>query len=131
MTALAEVLADDFLGGRMWLYSNYHCNLACSYCLTGSGPKVSPRELDPVTMLELAREAADLGFTGIGITGGEPFLVPDLPELLHELSMVLPVLVLTNGTLFRRALLKRVARLAGDPVTLQISLDHPGCPGQR
>jgi sulfatase maturation enzyme AslB (radical SAM superfamily) len=24
--------------GRLWLYANYHCNLACRYCLTDSAP---------------------------------------------------------------------------------------------
>ena len=116
---------DGVLGRRLWLYSNYHCNLVCTYCLTESGPKVARRELDPATMLELAREARDLGFTGIGVTGGEPFLVPEMPELLVELADLLPVLVLTNGTLFQRALLERMAPLAEADVTLQISLDHP------
>lgn len=97
----------------------------CTYCLTESGPKVARRELDRRTMLDLAREARELGFTGIGVTGGEPFLVPDMPELLVELSHVLPVLVLTNGTLFQRALLERMVPLADADVTLQISLDRP------
>jgi len=125
MTAPEQALADGILGRRLWLYSNYHCNLVCTYCLTESGPKVARRELDPVTMINLAREARDLGFTGIGVTGGEPFLVPDMPELLVELSRVLSVLVLTNGTLFQRALLKRMAPLSDADVTLQVSLDHP------
>lgn len=125
MSAPAAALPDAGLGSRLWLYSNYHCNLVCSYCLTESGPKVARRELDPATMLDVAREAAELGFTGLGVTGGEPFLVPEMPELLLELSRVLPVLVLTNGTLFQRALLERMAPLADADVTLQISLDHP------
>ena len=124
MSDLSAVLSDGTVGGRLWLYSNYHCNLVCTYCLTESGPKVSRRELDPAHMLELAREAAAVGFSGIGITGGEPFLVPDMPQLLLELSQVLPVLVLTNGTLFSRALLERMEVLRDADVTLQISLDH-------
>ncbi len=124
MTVLAQGLAEGSVGQRLWMYSNYHCNLVCTYCLTESGPKVARRELDPATMLELAREAREVGFTALGITGGEPFLVPELPELLAELSQVLPVLVLTNGTLFQRALLDRLAVLRGCDVTLQISLDH-------
>ena len=124
MTVLAQGLAEGSVGQRLWMYSNYHCNLVCTYCLTESGPKVARRELDPATMLELAREAREVGFTALGITGGEPFLVPELPELLAELSQVLPVLVLTNGTLFQRALLARLAVLRGCDVTLQISLDH-------
>ncbi len=124
MTVLLQGPAEGGVGHRLWMYSNYHCNLVCAYCLTESGPKVARRELDPATMLELAQEAKEVGFTALGITGGEPFLVPELPELLAELSQVLPVLVLTNGTLFQRALLDRMATLRGCDVTLQISLDH-------
>ena len=123
--AVSDPLADGTIGRRLWVYNNYHCNLACSYCLTESGPKVARRELDPATVLDLAREAKDIGFTGIGITGGEPFLVPDMPQLLFEVSRVLPVLVLTNGTLFSRALLADMEVLRDADVTLQISLDHP------
>lgn len=125
MIPAAQTMAEGAVGGRLWLYSNYHCNLVCTYCLTESGPKVARRELDPTTMHDLAREAKGLGFTGVGVTGGEPFLVPEMPELLVELSRVLPVLVLTNGTLFQRALLERMGPLADADVTVQISLDHP------
>jgi len=125
VTPLAQALAEGTLGSRLWLYSTYHCNLTCSYCLTESGPQVARRDLAPDTMLDLAAQARDLGFTELGITGGEPFLDPRMPELLAELAGVLPVLVLTNGTLFRRALLDRTAALAGADVSLQISLDSP------
>jgi len=124
VTAVAQPTAEGTVGSRLWLYSNYHCNLVCTYCLTESGPKVAKRELDPATMLDLAHEAKGLGFTGVGVTGGEPFLVPEMPELLVELSRVLPVLVLTNGTLFQRALLERMRPLADADVVVQISLDH-------
>nr|MDQ3308165.1 radical SAM protein [Actinomycetota bacterium] len=124
MTVTSQALAEGSVGNRLWMYSNYHCNLVCTYCLTESGPKVARRELDPATMLDLAREAKEVGFTSLGITGGEPFLVPELPMFLRELSQVLPVLVLTNGTLFQRALLDRMDVLRGADVTLQISLDH-------
>ncbi len=124
MSAVAEAIEAGSVGGRLWLYSNYHCNLACSYCLTESAPGVERRELSPDRMLELAREAKDLGFTGIGITGGEPFLVPRMPELLAELSQILPVVVLSNGTLFTGARLVRMRVLGSRDVRIQISLDR-------
>lgn len=124
MTVTSPALTEGSVGTRLWMYSNYHCNLVCTYCLTESGPKVARRELEPATMLDLAREAKEVGFTSLGITGGEPFLVPELPLFLRELSQVLPVLVLTNGTLFQQALLDRMEVLRGADVTLQISLDH-------
>ncbi len=118
-------VAAGTLPGRVWMYANYHCNIECVYCLTESGPKVARRELGDEAMLDVARQAAELGFTDLGVTGGEIFLVPGMPELLAEMSRYLPVIALTNATLFQRRLLERVEVLAGTRVSLQISLDRP------
>jgi len=125
VTGVAEAVAAGDLGGRVWLYSNYHCNLACTYCLTESSPSSARKALSPETMSRLAREAADLGFTDLGITGGEPLLLPSLPSTLVELATVLPTLVLTNATLFGDHRLAALAPLVGLPVSFQISLDAP------
>ena len=111
------------MGGRLWLYSNYHCNLSCSYCLTESSPGVRRRVLDAAAILAGAREARELGFTGVGITGGEPFLLEWMPALLAELAEILPVIVLSNATLFTGRRLAALEPLAGLPVRIQISLD--------
>jgi len=123
MGAVADAIADGGMGGRLWLYSNYHCNLSCSYCLTESSPGVPRRVLDAAAILARAREARELGFTGVGITGGEPFLLEWMPALLAELSEILPVVVLSNATLFTGRRLAAVEPLAGLPVRIQISLD--------
>ena len=120
---VAEAVRDGVLPGRVWLYANYHCNLACSYCLTESSPRSVRRELEPAAMLAVAREARLLGFTGLGVTGGEPFLLPWLPETVIEMSRELPLVLLTNATLFVGDRLERVAVLAGHDIAVQISLD--------
>ena len=125
MSALATSLEAGRLTPRVWFYANYHCNLRCSYCLTESGPGVPRRELGPERMLALAREARDLGFTELGVTGGEPFLLDYLPELLGEMARILPVLVLSNATVFNARRLRALEPLADLPVRIQISLDHP------
>ena len=125
MSQVAEAIASGALPGRLWMYSNYHCNLACSYCLTESAPQAAKRELPAELMFSLARDARELGFTSLGITGGEPFLLPHLPDTIERLAEILPVIVLTNGTLFTKERLRRVQRFAGKPVALQISLDSP------
>lgn len=118
-----ELIDDGRLGPRIWLYANYHCNLTCAYCLTESGPGVPRRELAADVMRESAEEAARLGFRAVGITGGEPFLRPDLPGIAADLSQTLPVLVLTNATLFEGDRINRLDPLRDCDVTLQISLD--------
>lgn len=123
MTRVAEAVDRGVIGERVWLYSNYHCNLRCEYCLTESGPGVLRRELAPEQMLRVADQAADLGFRGMGVTGGEPFLLGHLPDTLAAMADRLPVVALTNATYFGEERLDRLAPLAGRPVSLQISLD--------
>jgi MoaA/NifB/PqqE/SkfB family radical SAM enzyme len=125
MTAVAEAVREEVLPGRVWLYANYHCNLACVYCLTESFPKAARRELGRQRMLALAAEAKALGFTALGVTGGEPFLLPYLPELLAELAAILPLVCLSNGTMFTRDRLGRLLPLADLPAAIQVSLDRP------
>jgi MoaA/NifB/PqqE/SkfB family radical SAM enzyme len=125
VTAVAEAIQEGVLPGRLWFYANYHCNLVCTYCLTESGPRVERRELGEERMLSLAREAADLGFTALGVTGGEPFLLPYLPELLARLAGILPLVCLSNGTVFTERRLERLRPLAELPAAIQVSLDRP------
>ena len=125
MTSFADAVAARTVNGRLWFYTNYHCNLQCSYCLTESGPTVRRRELDADAILERATEAKRLGFTGFGVTGGEPFIREDTPELVTRLARELPTVVLSNGTLFNDRRLRELEPLADLPVQIQISLDRP------
>ncbi len=125
-TAIAEAVATGVLGERVWFYANYHCNLECTYCLTESGPNVLRRQLDADWMVERAIEAKELGFRTIGVTGGEPFMVPSMPETIARLADVLPTVVLSNGSLFHGPRLERIVEaLTGKDVHIQISLDAP------
>ena len=123
MTAVAQAIADGQIGGRLWLYSNYHCNLTCTYCLTESAPRVARRQLPIERLPDIAAEARATGFTALGVTGGEPFLVTGLPEALMAMACELPTLVLSNGTLFTRRLLTDLAPLVGLDFAVQVSLD--------
>jgi organic radical activating enzyme len=126
MTDVAEAVESGLLGERVWFYANYHCNLECSYCLTESGPNVARRMVDASWMLERAREARELGFRQLGVTGGEPFMVASMPATIAAMSEILPTIVLSNATLFHGPRLERVTdALAGKQVHIQISLDAP------
>lgn len=121
---LDTAVAEGRMGDRLWLYATYHCNLACVYCLTESHPRIADRrKLSRETMTRAAREAKELGFGSVGITGGEVFMLPDFAETMVEIAGTLPVVALTNGTLFTNRLLTRLEPLADLPAALQISLD--------
>lgn len=115
------------LGTRLWLYSNFHCNLACTYCCAASSPRAEPRTM-PVSMAaSAAEEFAAQGGRELLVTGGEPFLHPELDQLVAAGSALVPVTILTNAMVFgrgrRREMLESLDR---DRVTLQISLDSVG-----
>jgi MoaA/NifB/PqqE/SkfB family radical SAM enzyme len=125
VTAVTEAIARGELGGRLWFYANYHCNLRCTYCLTESAPEVTRRELGREQIVERAREGVELGFTALGVTGGEPFVLDYMPELIATLGAELPTIVLSNATVFNDRRLREMEPLADLPVQVQISLDHP------
>jgi MoaA/NifB/PqqE/SkfB family radical SAM enzyme len=121
---LETAVAEGRMGERLWLYATYHCNLACVYCLTESHPGIADRRaLGGETMTRAAREAKELGFGSVGVTGGEVFMLSDFAETMVAIGGILPVVALSNGTLFTDKLLARLEPLAELPAALQISLD--------
>jgi uncharacterized radical SAM superfamily Fe-S cluster-containing enzyme len=111
------------VGSRLWLYTNFDCNLHCDYCCVRSSPTAPRRELGLDRVQRIAHEAAELGVKEIFVTGGEPFLLKDIGEILLSCAAVAPTTVLTNGMLFAGRRLQSLRALPRDRVVLQISLD--------
>src|SRR5579864_941111 len=113
------------VGSRLWLYTNFDCNLHCDYCCVRSSPTAPRRELGLARVQRIAREAAELGVREIFVTGGEPFLLEDIGDILLACSGAAPTTVLTNGMLFAGRRIGSLRALRRDRVVLQISLDSP------
>ena len=111
------------VGSRLWLYTNFHCNLHCDYCCVRSSPAAPRRELGLSRVQRIAREAPELGVKEIFVTGGEPFLLENIGEILASCAAAAPTTVLTNGMLFARRREESLGALPRDRVVLQISLD--------
>ncbi len=96
---------DRPLTSRLWLYTNFDCNLRCDYCCVRSSPTAPRRELGLERVKRITHEAVQLGVMQIFVTGGEPFLLEDIGEILVSCAAAAPTTVLTNGMLFtgRRA----------------------------
>ena len=81
------------------------CNYKCVYCRTGqSGAQYA--ELSTKDYLRLIRSFVSLGIDKVRLTGGEPLLRRDLPEMVRELSgwrtpsgHPLDIAITTNGHL--------------------------------
>jgi sulfatase maturation enzyme AslB (radical SAM superfamily) len=113
------------VGSRLWLYVNFDCNLSCDYCCVRSSPKAPRRALGLERVRRIAQEAPALGVGEIFVTGGEPFLLPDIGEILGACAVAAPTTVLTNGMLLVGRRFQTLGTLPRDRVTLQISLDSP------
>lgn len=120
---LAELTPDQLPGTRLWIYTNFDCNLACDYCCVRSSPQAARRAVGPDRVTRLAAEAAAAGVSELILTGGEPFLLPDLDTLVAACTARLPTTLLTNAMLFRGRRLDMLRRMDRDRLVLQVSLD--------
>jgi len=66
------------------------CNLRCTYCMPVEGLEWVPRDelLTYEEITEIVRQMADMGLERIRLTGGEPLIRTDLPDLVRMLSSV-------------------------------------------
>jgi MoaA/NifB/PqqE/SkfB family radical SAM enzyme len=72
----------------------------------------------------LVDEALREGFSELYLTGGEPFVHPEIVELIEYASDRMTTVVLTNAMLFTGRRRGALARLSGRPnLTLQSSID--------
>ncbi|MGI8924910.1 MAG: GTP 3',8-cyclase MoaA [Fimbriimonadales bacterium] len=101
------------------------CNFRCVYCMPEEGYPVSPKD-EILTFIEIARLvhiAAELGMVKIRLTGGEPLVRKDLPDLIAQISKhpaLTDLSCTTNGFL----LPEMADRLAGAGLQrVNVSLD--------
>lgn len=71
----------------------------------------------------LIDEAVELGFVHVFFTGGEPFLLPDICDMLAYSSARVQTTVLTNAMLLHGTRLEKLAAVANDRLIVQVSLD--------
>jgi sulfatase maturation enzyme AslB (radical SAM superfamily) len=94
------------------------CNLDCPHCLDDK----SVPELDVTRRAVIARLIGASGVLGVDISGGEPLLLRDLPDLARQLSGDgCAVSITTNGW----HLARRVGELTGHADAIRVSLDAP------
>ena len=108
---------------KLWLYTNYDCNLKCSYCVAKSSPNAARRALGLANVNRLVDEAVALGFSDIFFTGGEPFILNDIYDMLAYSSARARTTVLTNAMLLRGQRLEMLCAIADPNLIVQVSLD--------
>lgn len=107
MTAYNTILTDSF--GRRHNYLRISllekCNLRCTYCMPADGIALSPKASLMTTeeIFAIAETFVKNGVDKIRLTGGEPLLRKDFPEIISKLSTLdISLSITTNGILIDR-----------------------------
>lgn len=108
---------------KLWIYTNFDCNLRCSYCVARSSPNAPRRAIGLANANRLVDEAIELGFTEVFFTGGEPFILNEIYSILAYASTRMKTTVLTNAMILRGKRLEQLLSIANDNLVLQVSLD--------
>jgi len=112
----------------LWFNTGTLCNLTCLNCYIESSPTN-----DALVYMSAAEarayldEIAALGLPTreIGFTGGEPFMNPDILEMIGEaLARGFEVLVLTNAMKPMEHRRSGLLKLKSERLTVRVSLDH-------
>lgn len=80
------------------------CNLRCIYCMPEKGCVQKNKSLTQIEFWRLIKLICTLGIKKIRLTGGEPLLYPNLPDLIKkikDLTQIEEVALTTNGILLK------------------------------
>ena len=103
------------------------CNLTCKHCFITCGPNnASHPIMASAQVTEAVDDALGFGVREFYFTGGEPFLHPEIEELIAYVLERGPLSILTNGLLIDAPRADRLAKLAAASpysLDLRISLD--------
>lgn len=107
MTASNTILTDGF--GRRHNYLRISllekCNLRCTYCMPADGIALSPKAslMTADEIFGIAQTFAQNDVDKIRLTGGEPLLRKDFPEIIAKLAALnISLSITTNGILIDR-----------------------------
>ncbi|MEN6343001.1 MAG: SynChlorMet cassette radical SAM/SPASM protein ScmF [Methanospirillum sp.] len=121
---------NDWPLRSIYLYLTPECNLACRHCWIAPRFKNvrTAEQYIPLPLISsVVRQALPLGLASIKLTGGEPLLHPDVPEILAlAREHGLEVNVETNGTLVTPEFAASLARSGRRFVS--VSLDGADAP---
>jgi SynChlorMet cassette radical SAM/SPASM protein ScmF len=122
-----ESLIKKYILSTLYFYLTKGCNLRCRHCWVGPGYQTEGKTfpaLDLGLFKKIIEQAIPMGLTRVKLTGGEPFLHPQINEILDFVKIKdLGLSVETNGVLCTPELAKKMA--AGKGAFVSVSLDGP------
>ena len=105
----------------MTLMASCECSDSLWLAKTRKSEMRNPIGLD--NACRIVDEAVDLGFSELFLTGGEPFILDEIYDMLAYASMRLKTTVLTNAMLFNDRRMARLCDIASPNLQVQVSFD--------
>ena len=124
----APILEPGHLDALWFQVTGTVCNIRCTHCFISCSPTNHSFEL--MTVEQVARalaESVPMGVREYYFTGGEPFLHPEIVEILSLALDHGPTTVLTNGMLLKeRHIAPLAAKAAAVPHSLEFRVSIDG-----
>ncbi|MHA2366921.1 MAG: radical SAM protein [Candidatus Hodarchaeales archaeon] len=115
----------------LWFFTGSRCNLECTHCYVESSPKANKhRYLRFETFKKHLDDVLKSNFNRIDIyfTGGEPFLNPDIINMIRESLKYGETTILTNGTRITDKMAEQLSTIqmsSSNKLIFRLSLDGP------
>lgn len=123
-----KLLLQPLNGSRYPLVGEFElterCNLSCAHCFINQpvgSVKACEHELTTSQVKDVLDQIAAAGCLHLLLTGGEPLLRPDFPEIyLHARRKGMLVMLFTNGTMLTPAIIEVLQEAT--PVLVEVSM---------
>lgn len=103
------------------------CNMRCKHCRAWEEARVNLPLSVIDSVIDFALSEVDPNVFYVTVSGGEPFIRSDLPDVISLLAAkrVRDVVITTNGSLVTEHVLRRLVAIGIDRLVVQTSLDSP------
>ena len=120
-----RLLPRETVPQYIWWRVTRYCNRRCKYCCVAArhAQEAPDAELSLDRVREIFSEGADIGVRGVALSGGEPFIRPDMVEIIELLLRLRYEVDVDTKFALSDVQIGRLAD-AGLPV-IHVSLDSP------
>lgn len=106
----------------MWRIT-YRCNKKCEYCFNDVFLDKVDKTCKEKFQIDYIKGFVNrFGIKKIYISGGEPSVVENLPQIIDEVAAFSKVILFTNGYLFEKYNVKRISMMPLDAINITIDL---------
>jgi len=121
---IQKIAQKSSLPLRMMFELTYRCNFSCGYCylpLDYRG-KSQEEELSTRQIFSILSQLAEMGCFYLGLTGGEPFIRPDILDILwFAKKKGFEIIIHTNASLIDKKIAQELGRIRPNKIDITLA----------